>query len=200
MKKVLTLGLVFCTVAACAQWGKRIKGNGNVVTIERSVGDYDQVAVAGWFDVELVDGNEGELTPCEGELTETDGRLLRWPACTSRLAGLHPEPLGRLLRGGGVLQDVREALVWASSLRGRACRGTGGLSVPRLVCPASNLLMRSAMDGDTALAGKKRRAASVGSADASPRSEVRRRGTWKTAVVPEPSASRPGCVCVWVCC
>ena len=62
MKKVLTLGLVFCTVAACAQWGKRIKGNGNVVTIERSVGDYDQVAVAGWFDVELVDGNEGELT------------------------------------------------------------------------------------------------------------------------------------------
>jgi len=144
--------------------------------------------------------NEGELTPWEGELTETDGRLLRGPACTSRLAGLHPEPLGRLLRGGGVLQDVREALVGASSLRGRACRGTGGLSVPRLVCPASNLLMRSAMDGDTALAGKKRRAASVGSADASPRSEVRRRGTWKTAVVPEPSASRPGCVCVWVCC
>ena len=80
--------------------------------------------------------NEGELTPWEGKLTETDGRLLRWPACTSRLAGLHPEPLGRLLRGGGVLQDVREALVGASSLRGRACRGTGGLSVPRLVCPA----------------------------------------------------------------
>lgn len=62
MKKFLTLGLVLITVSACAQWGKRIKGNGNVVTIERSVGEYDEVSSAGWFDVELVTGNEGEIT------------------------------------------------------------------------------------------------------------------------------------------
>lgn len=63
MKKLITLTLALGIISsASAQWGKRIKGNGNVVTIERSVGDYDEVAVAGWFDVELVSGNEGELT------------------------------------------------------------------------------------------------------------------------------------------
>ena len=44
------------------QWGKRVKGNGNEVTIERSVGSYESVALSGWFDVELVSGSEGELT------------------------------------------------------------------------------------------------------------------------------------------
>lgn len=62
MKRALTLILVFSTLAVTAQWGKRIKGNGNVVTIERSVGEYDAIASAGWFDVELVSGQEGELT------------------------------------------------------------------------------------------------------------------------------------------
>lgn len=63
MKKLITLTLVLGMVACTnAQWGKRIKGNGDVVTIERSVGDYDEVAMAGWFDVELVSGTEGEIT------------------------------------------------------------------------------------------------------------------------------------------
>ncbi len=44
------------------QWGKKIKGNGNIVTIERNTSDYDGVAVSGWFDVELVEGSEGKLT------------------------------------------------------------------------------------------------------------------------------------------
>ena len=66
MKKALTFSLALCTIALSnAQW-KRVKGNGKTVTIERSVGEYDRVALAGWFDVELVDGNEGELT-LEGE-------------------------------------------------------------------------------------------------------------------------------------
>lgn len=63
MKKLVTLSLVVLFTASCtAQWGKKVKGNGNVVSIERSVGDYDGIGVSGWFDVELVDGNEGELT------------------------------------------------------------------------------------------------------------------------------------------
>ena len=66
MKKTLTLALTLFTITlSSAQW-KRVKGNGNIVTIERSVGEYDRVALAGWFDVELVDGKEGELT-LEGE-------------------------------------------------------------------------------------------------------------------------------------
>ncbi|GLU45484.1 head GIN domain-containing protein [Allomuricauda sp. NBRC 101325] len=63
MKKFITLGLALCTVAiSSAQWGKKVKGNGDVVTIERSVGDYDAVSLAGWFDVEIVSGKEGKLT------------------------------------------------------------------------------------------------------------------------------------------
>ncbi|RIV30315.1 DUF2807 domain-containing protein [Flagellimonas lutimaris] len=63
MKKIITLTLALGMIACTnAQWGKRIKGNGDVVTIERSIGDYDEVAMAGWFDVELVSGTEGEIT------------------------------------------------------------------------------------------------------------------------------------------
>ena len=61
-KAALLLIIALFTVNCTAQWGKRIKGNGKVVTIERSVGDYDEIAVAGWFDVELVKGREGEIS------------------------------------------------------------------------------------------------------------------------------------------
>jgi len=63
MKKLTTFGLTLLIVATVnAQWGKKIKGNGNMTTIERSTGDYDAISVSGWFDVDLVDGREGELT------------------------------------------------------------------------------------------------------------------------------------------
>lgn len=47
---------------ANAQWGKKVKGNGNVVTVDRTTSDYDVIALAGFFDVDLVDGNEGNIT------------------------------------------------------------------------------------------------------------------------------------------
>jgi len=63
MKKILTLALVLGLTTACnGQWGKRIKGNGQVVTQERSLGEYSGVSLSGWFDVELVSGREGEIT------------------------------------------------------------------------------------------------------------------------------------------
>lgn len=63
MKKLITLALALTTAAITnAQWGRKVKGDGNVVTTERSVGDYDGVSLAGWFDVDLVAGNEGEIT------------------------------------------------------------------------------------------------------------------------------------------
>ncbi|SEM01961.1 Putative auto-transporter adhesin, head GIN domain [Maribacter orientalis] len=78
---LLLTGLI--TLSCSAQWGKTIKGNGNNVTIERSTGDYDGIAVSGWFDVDLVSGNEGEIT-LQGEenlleyiITEVkDGKLV----------------------------------------------------------------------------------------------------------------------------
>lgn len=64
MKKTAVLSLIIAfTVSCTAQWGgKKIKGNGNVVTIERSTDDYNSVSVSGWFDVFLVEGTEGNLT------------------------------------------------------------------------------------------------------------------------------------------
>ncbi len=67
MKKFIAFGLtLLITISCSAQWGKRIKGNGNNTTIERSVGSYDAVSLAGWFDVDLVAGEEGQLI-LEGE-------------------------------------------------------------------------------------------------------------------------------------
>lgn len=64
MKKIITLGIAICTFAVTN--AQKIKGNGNVVTIERSTDDYDVIAVSGWFDVILVDGEEGKIS-IEGE-------------------------------------------------------------------------------------------------------------------------------------
>lgn len=84
MKKLATLSLVVLfTVSCSAQWGKKVNGNGKMVTIERSTGDYDAVAVSGWFDVDLVEGNEGDIS-LKGEenllehiITEVkDGKLV----------------------------------------------------------------------------------------------------------------------------
>lgn len=63
MKKLITLSMTILMVATVtAQWGKKIKGNGQQTTIERSVGSYDEVSVSGSFDVDLIAGTEGELT------------------------------------------------------------------------------------------------------------------------------------------
>ncbi len=67
MKKLLSLSLiVLFTVSCSAQWGKKIKGDGNTVTEKRNVGTYDGIGLAGWFDLYLVSGSEGEIT-LEGE-------------------------------------------------------------------------------------------------------------------------------------
>jgi hypothetical protein len=63
MKKWITL--MVCLVALTtsqAQRGNKINGNGKTVTLERQVGDYSDIAVGGFFDVELVDGPEGGIT------------------------------------------------------------------------------------------------------------------------------------------
>ncbi|MBT2161682.1 head GIN domain-containing protein [Zobellia barbeyronii] len=61
MKNWIVLGLVLVSASCPAQWGKGIKGNGNIVSIERSVGDYESIAISGSFDIDLVSGSEGAL-------------------------------------------------------------------------------------------------------------------------------------------
>ncbi len=69
-----------------AQWwgnGKKIQGDGNVVTKTRSTSDYDQIKVKGSLDVSLISGTEGKIT-IEGEsnliehiVTEVEGDVLK---------------------------------------------------------------------------------------------------------------------------
>ena len=63
---LLLAALLFLAAPAEAQWGKRIKGNGNEVTETREVGAYDEIHVSHIFKVELVPGSEGSIT-LEGE-------------------------------------------------------------------------------------------------------------------------------------
>tara|TARA_R110002049_G_scaffold150790_3_gene314037 strand:- start:5958 stop:6680 length:723 start_codon:yes stop_codon:yes gene_type:complete len=63
MKKLIPLSLALVlSISVSAQWGKRVKGNGNVVTLTKTTSDYEEIALSGSFDVELVDGKEGNIT------------------------------------------------------------------------------------------------------------------------------------------
>ena len=71
MIKKITFGLfvLFISTTVNAQWwgnGKRIKGNGNIVTVKRTTSNYDGIGVGGSFDVKIVKGKEGNIT-IEGE-------------------------------------------------------------------------------------------------------------------------------------
>ncbi len=73
MKRAALFGIALCMVAgASAQWGKKVKGNGNIVAMERSTGDYDAISVSGSFNVELVAGEEGQVT------VNADENLQEW--------------------------------------------------------------------------------------------------------------------------
>lgn len=63
---ILLLVILFSSAVGCAQWGEKISGNGNVVTIDRNTSDYDGISCAGPFDYILVAGTEGNLK-IEGE-------------------------------------------------------------------------------------------------------------------------------------
>ncbi|MBO3116323.1 DUF2807 domain-containing protein [Winogradskyella sp. DF17] len=63
LKTILLLISITFSAVSCAQWGKgeKIKGNGEVSSIIRSLGEYDGVKVAGSMDVKLVNGIEGSI-------------------------------------------------------------------------------------------------------------------------------------------
>jgi len=57
---ILLLTLISTSVRA-QFFTKKIKGNGDITTITRDVSDYDQVGIAGDFDVKLFKGEEGTI-------------------------------------------------------------------------------------------------------------------------------------------
>ncbi|MGB7393541.1 MAG: head GIN domain-containing protein [Pricia sp.] len=63
MKNLLALAVLFLSmVTTCAQRNKKIKGSGNVVTIERTTSDYNGISVSGFYEVELEEGTQGKIT------------------------------------------------------------------------------------------------------------------------------------------
>ena len=62
MKKSTALSLVLIISFTVLHAQRKIKGSGNVVTIERQTGDYDGIEVGGFYEVELIDGTEGNIT------------------------------------------------------------------------------------------------------------------------------------------
>ncbi|MGY0427280.1 MAG: head GIN domain-containing protein, partial [Polaribacter sp.] len=66
-KKIIVTSLILSiafSINAQSWWGnsKKIKGNGKIVTINRTTADYDGVSIGGSFDVVLVKGKEGNIT------------------------------------------------------------------------------------------------------------------------------------------
>ncbi|CAM1343608.1 head GIN domain-containing protein [Tenacibaculum amylolyticum] len=86
MRKLLLTLFICSSVTAFSQswWNsKKVRGNGDVTTEKRTVGSFDEVSLGGFFDVILVNGNEGKIT-LEGEenilpyiITEVKGGTLR---------------------------------------------------------------------------------------------------------------------------
>ncbi|WP_378173731.1 head GIN domain-containing protein [Aquimarina sp. SS2-1] len=81
------LCLALCSMTSIhAQWwgnGKKIEGDGNVVTKTRTTSEYDQINVKGSLDVSLISGSEGNIK-IEGESnlipyvkTEIEGESLK---------------------------------------------------------------------------------------------------------------------------
>lgn len=65
MKKFIALSLTaLFALPLCAQ--KKIKGNGSITTINRTTKTYEAISVSHFFDIELVEGLEGQLI-LEGE-------------------------------------------------------------------------------------------------------------------------------------
>lgn len=63
IKTVLICSILCTTFANAQSWkSEKIKGNGNLKTEKRTTAEYDEIKLQGSFDVELISGNEGQIT------------------------------------------------------------------------------------------------------------------------------------------
>ncbi|WP_281233369.1 head GIN domain-containing protein [Flavobacterium gelatinilyticum] len=65
MKKsilLFALALFFASGNAQSQDKSKLKGNGKIVTQTRNTGDYNDIKISGFFDVDLTAGKEGKIT------------------------------------------------------------------------------------------------------------------------------------------
>lgn len=62
LKTILTVSLALFVSAQVSATNKKVKGNGKVITGNKTTVQYDKVSVGGFFDVTLVAGEEGKIT------------------------------------------------------------------------------------------------------------------------------------------
>lgn len=82
---ILAVSFIATTPAQCQWWGSNetVRGNGDMTSEKRNTTDYDEISLVGSMDVELVSGNEGNLTvEAESNLqeyitTEVNGGTLK---------------------------------------------------------------------------------------------------------------------------
>ncbi|MEO1010290.1 MAG: head GIN domain-containing protein [Bacteroidota bacterium] len=55
------LALILCFSLGHAQRSKKVKGSGNVVSVQRTTNDYDGISASGFYDITLIAGKEGSL-------------------------------------------------------------------------------------------------------------------------------------------
>lgn len=74
LKSITLVAFLFSVTTSCAQWGKwkKQKGDGNIITENRSTGDYDGLKATGPMDFKLVQGDEGTIT------IEGDANLMQY--------------------------------------------------------------------------------------------------------------------------
>jgi Putative auto-transporter adhesin, head GIN domain len=82
--KIMICSLLLTASAKGQSWmGEKIKGNGNLITEKRNTSEYDEIKLQGFFDVDLVSGNEGEIMVLAEEnllpfiKVEIEGNVLR---------------------------------------------------------------------------------------------------------------------------
>lgn len=63
MKTIKLMAVCFITLLTInANAKEKIRGNGKVITENRTTGEYDKISIGGAFEVELVSGKEGNIT------------------------------------------------------------------------------------------------------------------------------------------
>lgn len=65
MKKTLLIPFILISIASFSQswWNsKKVRGNGNITTITRTIDNFNEISLSGFFNVVLVEGNVGKIT------------------------------------------------------------------------------------------------------------------------------------------
>ncbi|WP_224484378.1 head GIN domain-containing protein [Robertkochia aurantiaca] len=166
MKKVIFLTAMLITTLTQAQWwgNDTVKGNGEMTKEVRETSDYDEINVAGSFDVLLTSGSEGKIeVEAEANLMEyiivetngsklkiktEDGYNLRPSNGNSIVIRVPVEEIEELnLAGSG---DVRSEITLKASEFETSLAGSGNISLDLEV---SELHANIAGSGDIILSG-----------------------------------------------